>query len=397
MLELDQLRDWMKDLESDRVERTRSTQGTDKFCEAICAFSNDFPNHQTAGYLLIGVDDQGRPTGLKATDELLRNLGGIRSSGNILPPPAMSVEKHTLPEAQADIVLIKVLPSDMPPVRYKGRVWIRIGPRRAVASETEERILAERRTAAAKTFDCRACLGADLSDLDEQRFRMDFLRAALPEDVVAENRRNLRDQLASFRFYDLRRDSPTYAGLLVFGKEPLAWIPGAYIQFLRIDGTELTDPLQTEKTFAGDLLTALQELNDFVPVQIQSRSERSDSFREIPVADYPIIAIRELLMNAMMHRWYEESTSPIRFHWFSDRIEIQSPGGLYGEVTPENFPNVTSYRNPVIAESMKILGYVNRFGRGVLRAQEALRRNGNPEAAFDFQQTYVLATVWRRP
>ncbi len=397
MLDFDQLRDLMKDLESDRVERTRSTQNTDKFCEAICAFSNDFPNHESAGYLLIGVDDEGQPTGLEATDELLRNLGAIRSSGNILPPPAMTVEKCRLPNAQGDVVVITVLPSDMPPVRYKGRVWIRIGPRRGVANETEERILAERRTAAAKTFDCRACRDAGLSDLDERLFLEDFLPAALPQDVVAENQRGLKEQLASFRFYDLRRDRPTYAGLLVFGKDPLAWVPGAYIQFLRVEGTGITDPVHIEKCFAGNLYTVLRNLRDYMPLQIHSRPESVDPFRENTVADYPIVAIRELLMNAIMHRWYEESTSPIRFHWFSDRVEIQSPGGLYGEVTPENFPNVTSYRNPVIAESMKILGYVNRFGRGVLRAQEALRRNGNPEAEFDFQQTYVLATVRRRP
>ena len=56
-------------------------------------------------------------------------------------------------------------------------------------------------------------------------------------------------------------------------------------------------------------------------------------------------------MNAIMHRLYE-STSPVRFYWFSDRIEVQNPGGLFGEATPENFPRQNSYRNPVIAEAM---------------------------------------------
>jgi ATP-dependent DNA helicase RecG len=98
-------------------------------------------------------------------------------------------------------------------------------------------------------------------------------------------------------------------------------------------------------------------------------------------------------MNAVMHRWYEGSTAPIRYYWFSDHIEIQSPGGLFGEATPQNFPNQNAYRNPVIAEAMKTLGFVNRFGRGVIRAQSALAENGNPAAEFNFQSTYILVTM----
>ena len=100
-------------------------------------------------------------------------------------------------------------------------------------------------------------------------------------------------------------------------------------------------------------------------------------------------------MNAIMHRSYD-ATGPVRMYWFSDRIEIQSPGGLYGEASPENFPKRNSYRNPVLAEALKTLGFVNRFGMGVLRAQEALERNGNPPAEFEFDPGYVQVTV-RRP
>ena len=74
--------------------------------------------------------------------------------------------------------------------------------------------------------------------------------------------------------------------------------------------------------------------------------------------DYPEWALRELLTNAVMHRNYD-SNAPIRFYAFSDHIEIQNPGGLYGEATPENFPTRNDYRNPVIAEAMKSLGFVN--------------------------------------
>ena len=80
------------DLESFRVERTVSTSDTTKFSQAVCAFANDMPASHLPGYLLIGADDKtGRPAGLKVTDELLRNLAGLTSDGNILPAPAIAV------------------------------------------------------------------------------------------------------------------------------------------------------------------------------------------------------------------------------------------------------------------------------------------------------------------
>jgi ATP-dependent DNA helicase RecG len=136
MLTQEELETLLRDLESDRVERTTSTSKTDKFAEAICAFANDFPNHRQPGYLMLGVNDNGTPSGLEVTDELLKNLAGIRADGNVQPLPAMTVSKYSL--AGDDVAVVEVLPSDLPPVKYRGRVWIRVGPRRQVASENRK-------------------------------------------------------------------------------------------------------------------------------------------------------------------------------------------------------------------------------------------------------------------
>jgi ATP-dependent DNA helicase RecG len=85
-----------------------------------------------------------------------------------------------------------------------------------------------------------------------------------------------------------------------------------------------------------------------------------------------------------MHRNYQ-TNAPAKFYEYSDRIEMDNPGGLYGKVQPENFPNTNDYRNPIIAEAMKVLGYVNRFNRGVNMVQEILEENKNGDAIFDFK------------
>lgn len=395
MISENELRGLMGDLESDRIERTRSTKDTTKFREAICAFSNDFPEHRLSGFLLIGVDDRtGHPTGLQATDRLLTDLAGLWQDGEILPTPAMEVYKISLSDGTGDVVVAEVHPTELPPVRYKGRVYIRVGPRKAVANETEERILSERRLASAKTFDARACPGTSLDDLTLDVFLSTYRKEAIAADVLKENNRTVEEQLASLRFFNLSESCPTNAGILLFSRDGRSIIPGAYVQYLRIDGKSLSDDVKVDREYSGDLLTLARELDNLLEGTLERHPVEASALREELVWDYPPRAVRELLLNAIIHRDYE-SNSPVRFYRFEDRIEIQNPGGLYGDARPENFPRANDYRNPILAESMKILGYVNRFGRGVYRAQDALATNGNPPPEFEFQPTFTGVVIRR--
>ena len=135
MLTDQQLEALLDDLESDRVERKESNSDPDRIRQAICAFANDMPGHGEPGVVFVGVRDDGTCANLPITDQLLLNLADMRSDGNILPLPAMSVQKRTIRGCQ--LAAIMVQPSIYPPVRFNGRIWIRVGPRRATASEEE--------------------------------------------------------------------------------------------------------------------------------------------------------------------------------------------------------------------------------------------------------------------
>jgi ATP-dependent DNA helicase RecG len=388
MLTEPQLLALMADLESFRVERTVSTTDTDKFREAICSFANDMPGSGQTGYLLIGVDDKtGQPNGLSVTDNLLQQLASYGSDGMILPPPALVAYKLTLSSGQGDIAVVEVQPHHLPPVRYKGRICIRVAPRKATANEAQESILIERRIAAAKPFDTQPCVGSSLADLATDLFLNTYRPEAIATEIIAENHRSLEHQMASLRLFDLERNCPTHAAILIFAKDPLQWLPHAYVQYVKFAGTTLTDDALSEKRFNGDLLSMLRSLDAFIQQLPDGRPVAVSALREEMVFDFPKLAIRELLMNSVMHRSYQ-AASPIRFFQFANRLEIQSPGPLYGEATAANFPVQTSYRNPAVAEAMKVLGFVNRFGRGVLRAQDALAKNGSPEAQFEFGDTF---------
>jgi len=389
--ELEQL---LQDLESDRVERKASIADKDRIRQAICALANDLPNHQKAGVVLVGAYDDGTCAHLSITDQLLLTLAEMRSDGNILPFPAMTVQKRTL--LGGELIVIIVQPSDAPPVRFKGQVWIRTGPRRGIATVEEERRLTEKRRSRDLPHDLHPLASASVDDLDLELFSRVYLPAALPPDVLEDNDRSLQQQLMSLRFTSNQAPyHPTVVGLLIVGKTPADFIPGAYVQFLRIEGTELTDPINNEHELHGPAIDVLRRLDDLLEVNISTAVDITSESTEIRSADYPLAALQQLVRNAIMHRDYQTTAAPVRITWFDDRIEIQNPGGPFGQVTCENFgePGITDYRNPHVAEAMKNLGYVQRFGVGIQMARKALSNNGNPEPQFVVEPSYVLVVV----
>lgn len=121
------------------------------------------------------------------------------------------------------------------------------------------------------------------------------------------------------------------------------------------------------------------------------------ALRQEDQPEYPLIALRELVLNAITHRDYEHFNASVRVQWFDDRVEITSPGGPYGVVTKDTFDRRNDYRNPALAAAMKSLGYVNRFGRGITLVRAALEQNGNPPPEFEVEDTYWSVTVRRAP
>ncbi|MEW6608453.1 MAG: RNA-binding domain-containing protein [bacterium] len=393
-MDLNELNRLIKDIESDRVERKESLSEKDKICQGICAFANDLPNHQKPGYIFIGVRDDGTLNNLSITDRMLRELGGIRTEGNILPPPMMNVQKHTF--EGIEVAVVEVFPSESPPVRYKGCVWIRIGPRRATATLEEEKRLSEKRIYGNLPFDTRPISGATRNEISTGLFQNEYLPYAVAPEVIEDSQRTIFEQMTSLRFLTKPDGQPTVVGILVAGKDTQYWFPGAYVQFLRIEGTEITDSIKDQKEIRGVLSHQLRLLDDLIQLNISSVIEIPDYGTEIRTPDYPVKAIQQIIRNAVMHRTYEMTNAPVRFYWFADRIEIQSPGGLYGQVTPENIRATTDYRNPRIAEAMKTMGFVQHFGMGIQIADKELVRNGNPPLEFIFEPTYVQVTIRKR-
>lgn len=326
--------------ESDRVERKGSFRGTapKSVRQAVCAFANDLPGHGRPGVVFVGVRDDGTDAGIEVTDELLRGL----------------------------------------------------------ATTQDERILNERRRHRDRPFDVQPVPSAAITDLDRNRFEREYLPAAVAPDVLAANDRTTEERLASLKMVTASdTPTPTVVGIFVLGKDPRAFIPGAYVQFLRLQGSSLTDPIVDEQLIDGPLLDTARALDEKLAAHNRVSVDFTSTPSEQRRPQYPPVALQQVTRNALLHRTYEGTNTPVRVSWFDDRIEVFSPGGPFGTVTVENFgePYLTDYRNPNLAEAMRALGLVQRFGAGLAMTRAVLRQNGNPEPEFTVAATHVLVTL----
>lgn len=245
-------------------------------------------------------------------------------------------------------------------------------------------------------FDNHPIPAAAIRDLSRTIFENEYLPSAFADDVLRENKRSYTQRLASCRMIaSLDDTTPTVTGLLAIGKNPQDFLPGAYLQFLRIDGTELADPVSDAEKISGGLVEMLRRAEEKLKAHNRAAVDITSRPTHRITLPYPPSALQQILYNAVLHRSYENTHAPAQIFWFNDRIEIRSPGGPYGNVTSENFgqPGAVDYRNPNIADVLKTFGFIQAFGRGIAVARSAMKENGNPPPEFQTSQTAVLCTL----
>ncbi|MGH9150448.1 MAG: ATP-binding protein, partial [Acidimicrobiales bacterium] len=274
-------------------------------------------------------------------------------------------------------------------------IWVRVGTSTRRATREEEVLLTERARAGDRSFDQHPVAGSNIGDLDVELFRSAYLVAAVDAEVLAENDRTVDQQLASLGMLDAAGAEARVLGLLVVGLDPSAMVPGAYIQFVRYEGADEASNVVDQEELRGNLVGQLDVLARLLTANIRTAVRDVGGMRQEDQPDYPLNALRELVLNAVTHRDYEHFNAPVRILWFEDRVEITSPGGPYGVVTKNTFDRRNDYRNPALAAAMKTLGYVNRFGRGITLVRVALEHNGNPNADFQVEDSYWSVTVRR--
>jgi ATP-dependent DNA helicase RecG len=350
-----------------------------KLAETLVAFAN-----AGGGRLFVGVDPRsGRPRGLAdpaaAADRALE--AALSTEPPLIIPLPQVVEMH------GHAVLVVSVPPGLPNVySYKGRYLVRDGARnRPLNPRQLRRLMMER---GAVSFEALVPDGARLDDVDwEKAERYLSTLGGLPA-VHREEALLQRGCLARIDG-ELR---PTYAGLLLFGRQPQHWVRSSEILVARYHGTRMDDRFIKEEV-RGTLPEQIRRAEAFVLSNMR-RGVRLLGLERVEETEYPIDAVREAIVNAVAHRDYQIRGDEIRILFFGDRIEFYSPGRLPGHVTVENLVEERFSRNEAIVQILSDMGFIERLGYGIDRMIRLMAEAGLPSPRFEetaagFQVTLV--------
>jgi ATP-dependent DNA helicase RecG len=244
-------------------------------------------------------------------------------------------------------------------------------------------------------FDSAPCLKATLDDISHEKVRK-FLRTAryerqypLPEDAPVE---------AALTHLDLLdHGHPTHAAILLFGKEPQRFLITSKVKCLRFHGTEIGKPIPSYQTYKGTVFEMVDQAVDFVLSKIdRAIGTREHSIQAPETYELPVLAVKEAIVNAVAHRDYTSNAS-VQVMLFADRLEVWNPGHLPPTLTMARLrqPHASIPHNPLIADPLYLVRYVEQAGTGIIDAIGLCRKAGLPEPEFRQDGGQFVMTLWR--
>jgi len=367
---------------------------------SLSSFSNQdsggvivFGLTEERGFATVGVYDA-QDLQKKVTEQCKQMEPGVRPLFTVVELEGLTVVSAEIPAA--DI-------SDRP-VFYKGvgrmkGSYIRVGESDEPMSEYE--IYSYEAFRKQTRDELRSLKNKELADInkDEIALFLAKLRARKP------NLAGLIDQkiLALSGIYS--GDELTLAGLLLFGLYPQALFPQLCITAVVVPGTQIgeigedSERFVDNKKIEGTLSQMIEGALAFVYRNMREKTIIDEKARRADRPEYPVKAIREIVLNAVIHRDYSLHTenSPIRIMMFQDRIEVENPGGLYGRITLSNLGKVgADTRNPYIASNLEIMiDTENRFS-GIPTIINEMEKAKLPPPIFETGRGVFKVTLYNK-
>lgn len=369
--------------ESETLEFKPSFSDLKRITEIVASFCNT-----KGGILLIGIDDKRNIKGVDIGKQSLERLANTIAD-NTDPAIYPQINCHKL--RGKEVISIEVKESPNRPHLVSGRAFKRVGNVTKLMARTEyEELLLERRQA---YFDAQICKEAKLSDIDWKIVEK-FIRKYedLTRTEIVGKSKSLLESLGVIKDAEIMN-----SGILLFAEEPQKFFPNAYIAVARYRGVEVGIERLDYKEFHGTLFNQIDKAEEYIRDHIATISrlvEGQVQRQDIP--EYPLFAIRELVVNAIAHRDYSEFGSKIIIKMFSDRIEYYNPGGLPRGITPENILERQKSRNPIIARILNRVKYIEELGEGwdrIIKEFKAHPLSPKPPDIKDFKDA-LLVTIY---
>jgi ATP-dependent DNA helicase RecG len=352
----------LKRPEGKTLEFKRDLSSPDRALRTLVAFANT-----AGGLLVIGVEDSSRVRGIKTPLDLEERLASMISD-NIVPRLVPDLE--IIPWRRTHLLAIEVYPSPIRPHYLKREgpdagAYVRVG---STNRRADRELIAElRRFVRGEAFDEEAMPEISSEALDFRVASESFapVRKLKPSDL---------ETLRLVTRYQ-KRKVPTVGGILLFGRDRSRYFPDAWIQAGRFDGKDkshIVDQLEIR----SHPVDAIQAAIDFV----KKHSLHGAAIREVHREErwnFPPVAVREAIINAVTHADYSQRGAPLRVSIFDDRLEVENPGLLpFGLTVDDLRRGISKLRNRVIGRVFHELHLIEQWGSGIQRMTTACREAG---------------------
>ena len=341
----------------------------------IVAFSNT-----KGGFLFLGVNDSGKIVGEKLTNEMKADISSI--ARNCDPEIHIKSVKQS-----GDVVVIEIPEGEEKPYSSSYGYCRRLDAVTQKMTQKEVRSFFRETDAAA--FESLACNKAGIKDVSIAKVKAFLKETGTSLKVSRANSTMVLSSLGA-----LYKDNVNNVGALMFAANVDKAIPHSESILVAFKGTGRTH-IFDRRDVRDDLLTQFNEAVSFLMKHLNIRSEIRGVNR-YDIYEIPLDALREAVVNAIIHRDYAIKGTSIYVMVYDDRVEIENPGELLSGVTVNSLDKLSLRRNPVIADLFHRMGKVERLGSGIKRMRDLCREAGLKEPIFEIDP-FFRVIFYRNP
>ncbi|MEK7396095.1 MAG: helix-turn-helix domain-containing protein [Candidatus Poribacteria bacterium] len=347
------------------------------------------------GVVLIGVSDEGEILGVSNFKRVRDNVIYEAASRSHCDPQVQPIELERIDTSDGKTVIAVTVPADYETLHsVGGKFFLRVGTRDEALTPRELRRLMFSRGEV--SFELLPCENAGLIDLDSKLINRYISKH---EEHTGNPLSIPREQFLINLGCAIKKNKeivPTNAGVLLFHQDPQLYILHSQLLCARFKGKDVIEYID-RKEFRGPLPELVNQGTHFIKTHMKMGG-RIPGIKRIDYPEYPEVAFREAIINAVIHRDWSAVGEFIRVFMFDDRIEVISPGRLLPSVTIEVMQKgeaESKLRNPVIVEVFdKLGGYIEKMGTGIRRMIDGMREYGLKPPQFKFDGGVLKVTLW---
>ena len=338
--------------------------------ETTVAFANTH-----GGVIFIGVSDKGEIRGITIGKETLSDVSNRIAQAT---EPRVIVEVESVAVEGQSVLLVHIAETSIKPISVRGRCYKRVGNSNRVMSPQE--IAQMHLNTVGQSWDQLLVTSAGIDDIADKKVEWYLTRRETTRNVAKPQDMSLT---ALLRNIDGLSDEeiPTHAGILFFGKYPQRFFQNAQLRVVRFKGTSVTHPVIDRLDCSGALWEMVNAAEEFIRKNIRLLSLRtSKSFQRDDKFEYPLAALREAIINALIHRNYQKH-SDVRVFIFDNRVEIINPGTFPEGVSPD--APIHEPVNPILSQFMYDVGFIERYGSGIKMMKRLSEEWGNKVPRYE--------------